>query len=361
MDTKERTAPPRRRRPAGSGAVRTKAANPARTRSATRQSKPVRHRRRRSAASTASQKRTGHKRVVRAPRENIPEAVYTMPQTLHYGKFLLRLASVAAVVIAMMMAVSIFFRVDTVSVLGTDKYTPWMIQEASGIQQGDALLTLSRARAAGKIRSALPYVDQVKIDIELPGTVRIELTELEATYAIEATNNTWWLISASGEAIEQIDSTAASGYTRIVGVKADGPRVNQVVAAAEDAIPTGEANDETEQTEEAEADGQPEDSVTVPTQAIETNRQRLQACLSILQTLESNGVIGQVVSVNVASLTDIQLQYGQRFQVKLGNTDRLDYKIGYMAQAVKQMEEYQAGVLDVSFEYREQGIFTPDA
>lgn len=357
MDTKERNTASRRRRPAQGRTTRKKTSNSARTRRETTQPRAGSDRRRRRASAAPSKRSTTHKRVVRAPREDIPEAVYTMPQSVRRGKFLLRLVSVVAVVIALMMVVSIFFRVDTVTVLGAKKYTPWMVREASGIQEGDALLTLSEARAAGKIRSALPYVDEVKIDIQLPGTVNIELTELEVTYAIQATDNTWWLISASGEAIEQIDGTAASAYTRIVGVQADAPRVNQAIVATADTAPT----EQTEETGETEEDEQRTDDVTLPTQMQETNAQRLQACLSILQSLENNGVIGQVVSVNVESLMDIQLQYGQRFQVKLGNTDKLDYKISYMTRAVEQMEEYQVGVLDVSFEYSEQGIFTPES
>ena len=342
MDTKERNAPVRRRKHNSAG------------RRTVGHRAPTRQRRR--PAPVAKPRR--EKRVIRAPREDIPEAVYTMPQPFRRGKFLLRLVSVVAVVMALMMAISIFFKVDTVTVLGAEKYTAWMVQEASGIQTGDGLLTLSKARAAGKIRSELAYVDEVKIGIQLPGTVNIEITELDVTYAISALDNTWWLISSDGRVLEQIDSTAASGYTKIIGVQADAPRADQTVTAAADA-PVAEATQESDTAEETEQT-QSADDVTLPTQAVETNAQRLEAALSILRSLENNGIIGQVASVNVQSLTDIQLQYGQRFQVKLGSADRLDYKVEYMAKAISQMEQYQSGVLDVSFEFREEGIFTPD-
>lgn len=292
-------------------------------------------------------------RRVKAPREDIPEAVYTMPQPLRKGKFLLRLVSVVAVVLAMVVALSIFFRVDTVTVLGAEKYTPWMIREASGIEDGDGLLTLSKARAAGKIKSALPYVDQVKIVRQLPSTVQIEITELAVTYAISAEDASWWLIDSSGEAVEPIEASAATGYTRIAGVTIQTPRQGQSVTAAET-----QTTESTEQTDSTEAS---DDGITIPTQPVETNAQRLSAALSILQSLEDNGVIGQVASINVVSLTDLQLQYGQRFLVKLGTSDRLSYKITYMTQMISQLEDHQTGELDVSFEFSEQGIFTPDS
>lgn len=288
-------------------------------------------------------------RRVKAPREDIPEAVYTMPQPLRKGKFLLRLVSVVAVVLSMVIAMSIFFRVDTVTVLGAEKYTPWMVREASGIEDGDGLLTLSKARAAGKIKSALPYVDQVKIIRQLPSTVQIEITELAVTYAIAAEDATWWLIDSDGEAVEPIEASAAIGYTRIAGLTIQTPRQGQSVTAAE-------AQTETEESTEASGDG-----ITIPTQPAETNAQRLAAALSILKSLEDNGAIGQVASINVLSLTDLELQYGQRFQVKLGSSDRISYKITYMTQMISQLEDHQTGVLDVSFEFSEQGIFTPDS
>ena len=329
MDTKEKKTPQRRRR---------------RTASAKRPD--VRKR-------PAPQRRTKQpQRRIKAPREDIPEAVYTMPQPLRKGKFLLRLVSVVAVVLAMVVALSIFFRVDTVTVLGAEKYTPWMVREASGIEDGDGLLTLSKARAAGKIKSALPYVDQVKIIRQLPSTVQIEITELAVTYAIAAEDASWWLIDSDGEAIERIEASAATGYTRIADVTIQTPRQGQSVVAAQDQTA------ESTETDSTEASG---DDITIPTQAPETNAQRLTAALSILQSLEDNGVIGQVASVNVLSLSDLQLQYGQRFLVKLGTSDRLSYKITYMTQMISQLEDHQTGELDVSFEFSEQGIFTPDS
>ena len=327
----------------------------------TKEKKPTRHRRRPAAAGKKpdTRKRPAPRRRVKqpqrrikAPREDIPEAVYTMPKPLPKGKFLMRMVSVVAVVLALVVALSIFFRVDTVTVLGAEKYTPWMVREASGIEDGDGLLTLSKARAAGKIKSALPYVDQVKIIRQLPSTVQIEITELAVTYAIAAEDASWWLIDSNGQAVEAIEPSAATGYTRIAGLTVQSPRQGQSVVAAE--IAKDESTEATESTGET-------DGVTIPTQPAETNAQRLSAALNILKCLEDNGVIGQVQSVNVVSLADLELQYGQRFQVKLGNADRLSYKITYMTQMISQLEDHQTGVLDVSFEFSEQGIFIPDS
>lgn len=341
MQTKDRAAPTRRRR-------------------RTTEKRPAPERKSRLAAAAANQRKRPARQVVKAPKAEIPEVVYTMPKPFRKGKFLLRLVSVVAVVIALVMAVSIFFKVETITVLGAQKYTAWAVREASGIQEGDPLLTLSEARAAGKIRAALPYVGDVKIDVKLPGTVSIEIRELDVTYAIEAEEG-WWLMAADGTLIQQIDATAAAGYTRVLGVKIQSPKEGRTVIPADDEV-IPEATETTAETEESsETKATLPEDVTLPDDSVPTPARRLEAALTILQGLEENGVIGEVESVDVTDVNDLMIQYSQRFRVKLGNDTALEYKLRYMASAVAQIEDYQTGVLDVSFAYSEQGIFTPES
>lgn len=55
--------------------------------------------------------------------------------------------------------------------------------EASGLELGDNLLTVSRARVAGNIKAALPYVDQVSVGRVLPDTVVISVKESQLVFA----------------------------------------------------------------------------------------------------------------------------------------------------------------------------------
>jgi cell division septal protein FtsQ len=222
--------------------------------------------------------------------------------------------------------------------------------EASGISVGDSLLSISDARIAGKIRLALPYVKEVRVGIKLPGTVNIQIEELEMTYAIQANDSTWWLIAADGRVIEQIEPSAASGYTQILGLQADGPRADQKVQAAEDRKEPAES----EQTTEADQSG-----ITLPTVDQITGAEKLDVVLTILAELENNGVIGQIVYLDVSNLNNIVMEYGQRFDIVLGTSENLAYKIAYMAQAITQLPEYETGELDVSFKYSEKALLNP--
>lgn len=279
----------------------------------------------------------------RGQPQQAPEVVYTPAPAMSRRKLLLRLLTVVAVVIALLFGMAVFFRVDVekTTVSGNNKYTAWEILQASGIEDGEGLLSLSRIAACGKIITALPYVKDVRIGISLPDTVRIYVQELPVTYACQSETGTWWLLSSEGKLVEQIDATSASNYTVLRGFVLASAHQGGTAQALETSSGGGTA---------------PEGESTVITV---TNAHRLSVALEILQALESCGSIGQVSNLDVSDTGEITMRYGSRFEILLGDDSRLPYKIRFMTQAIAQMAEYQSGVLDVSFRLREEAILTP--
>lgn len=275
--------------------------------------------------------RRSQEKVRRKPKREAPQVVYTAPRAFNSVGFLLRLGTVVAVVIALTFSISIFFKVDTVSVSGTETYTPWMVMEASGIKKGDNLLTLAKAKVSGRITASLPYIGSVRIGIQLPDTVNIEVTELDVVYAVQDSQNQWWLMTAEGRLVEQITDTTVQNYTQVLGVQLDAPAVGKQAAAVE-----------TENEEMARGSD------------------RLDAAMTIMQNLERNGIIGEVDSLNVENIGSLELWYGTQYHVKLGDTSRLEYKISCMSAAVNQMDDFRSGVLDISFTvWPDQPGYTP--
>jgi len=288
-------------------------------------------------------KASAGKRPVKEPQIQI---VYTPAKPFNRNRFLLRLATVVAVVLAFVLGMSIFFRAEKVTVSGAEKYTPWEIREASGIGDSDGLLGISEAKISARIRTKLPYVETVRVGIKLPDTVNIEITELDAVYAIEGDQNTWWLMDAEGRIVDQTNTAAA--YTQILGVKITGAVVGEPAVALEP---------ETEEPQEStgEATGP-----TIPTLPTVPARQQLEAALQILAALEANGILGSVEEVDVSDIKQLSMWYGSRYHVTLGDTGRLEYKVSAMKAAIQKMGEYQNGYLDVSFTtWHDQVGFTP--
>ena len=292
-----------------------------------------------------SAKRTKERAVEAKKAANRPNVTYTQPRPFNLNKLLLQLAVVIAVVLAVVIGLSVFFKVDRVVVYGNDAYSAWTIQEASGIEDGENLLTIGRPRACGKIITALPYVKTARIGIKLPDTVNIYIEEFDVSYAIADANEDWWLITSSGKVAEQIDKAKSNSYTKIEGVQLVGAVVGEQGVAYEVFEP--------EATDSADATEATEDAPLI----IVTANDRLKAALLILESLEANEIVGEVASVNVSSIFNMELRYGQRYQVKLGDTSQMDKKISQMKQSVAQLNDYQTGILDVSYTTWPDGPF----
>lgn len=276
-----------------------------------------------------------------ARRHDTPAVIYTAPQPFHVNRLFVQLLTVTAVVVALVVGMSVFFKVKTITVAGAETYSPWAVREASGIEEGDNLLTFSRARANAQIRAALPYVEKSRIGIKLPDTVIIYIEELDIAYAIKSGNGDWWLMNANGRVVDLIDSSTAESYTQIYGVALESPKPGEDAVAVED-IPT-----ETDESGEYIP-------VTV------TGAQRLYSALQILKALEANDIVGEAASVDVSRLDDIILWYGSRYQVNLGDSSNMEYKITCMNDAILKMSEYDSGILDISFTHWQDQIgYTP--
>ena len=281
------------------------------------------------------------KKRKQAVRFDTPAIVYTQPKPFNRNRLLVQLVTVLTVACAFVMGLSIFFKVEVITVSGAETYSPWAIREASGITEGANLLSFGQSRASAQIKANLPYVDSVRIGIKLPDTVNIVVEELDVVYSIKSTNGDWWLITSGGKIVEQIPGALAKNYTQVLGIQIDHPVPGEQAYAAE------ETPSETTET----GDVPP---ITV------TGAQQLKTALDILKALEDNDIVGEAANVNVSNLQNIEIWYGQRYQVDLGDNTRIDYKVACMYDAILQLNEYQTGMLDVSFTKKtDQVVYTP--
>lgn len=259
-----------------------------------------------------------------------PEVIYLPPKPMARSRFFLQLATVVAVVLALIFSLTLFFEVREVLVNGTAKYTPYEIWQASGIAMksettsGDGLLTFNRAQAAAKIKKQLPYVDTVRFDIRLPGTVIIDIVEVEVAYSVEASDGSWWLISSAGKVVERAQDGEHRKHTQITGVRLLNPALGEIAHAY-----------------------QPEPEGDTP--VVTSEAKRLTTALDIATYLEGRGIIGKVVSLDVSNLGDIQMWYGQQYLVKFGDDSQLSYKVEMLDRTIASLQSYQSGILDISF------------
>ena len=266
------------------------------------------------------------------------EVVYTPPAPLNRKKLLLRLITGVAVAVSVFLGCTVFFRVKEVVVSGNRQYTAWSIREASGIEEGQSLLAFGKTKAAGKIINELRYIKTVRVGITLPDTVNIHVQELEVIYAVQDTQDGWWMIAADGRVVEATTESKARETTVLKGFRLSEPKVGET------AVPAHVEEDQ-----------------ELP--VLVTDRERLEAALLVLTQLERCEILGDAASVDTTDPSNIQLWYGDAYQVLLGDPDRMDEKITMMTSVIaqhKQQGGYQSGVLDITLTENPNSVaYTP--
>ncbi len=250
------------------------------------------------------------------------DVVYTQPKPFNRNRFFLQLATVVAVVLAVLFGMSIFFKVRDVQVAGNVKYDAWTIREASGIMDGENLLTLSKAKIASNIEDKLTYADDIRIGIKLPDTVVIQIKELEVVYSAQDQTGSWWLLNSRGRVVDTCDKADAEKYTKIVGVLLESPVVGENAVAHE---------------------------LSTETDPLVLEKERLATAVTIMQELENAGFIGSMASIDVSKMTELELWYDNtRFQILLGDDSNLEKKLSDLHTVIeKQFTEKDTGILDI--------------
>ena len=80
-----------------------------------------------------------------------------------------------------------------------------------------------------------------------------------------------------------------------------------------------------------------------------TEPQKLDAALAVIAALDGTGILDHIVSINVEKEFDVVLQYDGRYEIRLGGTDDLAYKINYLTVILDRLSDFQAGTIDLTF------------
>lgn len=273
-----------------------------------------------------------------APKASPQDVVYTAPEPVNRKKLILYIATAVAVVLALFMACSVFFKVDKVKISGNRKYDDWTIYEASGIEKGDSLLTFGRSKACARIAQALPYVKIVRVGITLPDTVNIYIEELDVVYSVQDGTGNWWLLTSDGRVVEKATEEKAKKSTKIEGVLLDSPVAGKKAKALEIMAMTADLDDE---------------PVAI------TNQDRLNTALTIAYELERRGIMNTVSVINVENMTAIEIWYGTTYQIELGNAGEMDKKLDLMKATIEKRKEdgaTEGGILDITLEIYPDGV-----
>lgn len=145
--------------------------------------------------------------------------------------FLYKLLSVLLICTAIIVAMTLFFRVDSIVVTGQRRYTAEEIQAASGVELGSNMYLLNKYDIVRAIIGKLPYIEDIRVNRKLPDTLLIEVHESGRPFAL-LQDGSAWLISSTGKIVEQLPEGQAEQYGVVSGCQLLAPSVGTQLALA---------------------------------------------------------------------------------------------------------------------------------
>ena len=222
---------------------------------------------------------------------------------------LYKLLTLVVVCAAAVLALTLFFKVESVEVTGNSRYSAQEIQDACGVSLGDNLYLLSKPDMVQRLHQQLPYIDEVRITRRLPNTLCVQVTEFSTVYAVEQ-EGTVWLLTSGGKIVE---TAAERGDTPLIdGCELLAPSLGGDVSFALEL----------------------------------QNRQ--ESLFALLTALESAELTGDVRAIHLGDTTVLSMDYTERFTVEMPYGADYPRLLRYLTLVIEELETNLTGVIDLT-------------
>ena len=222
---------------------------------------------------------------------------------------LYKLLTLVVVCAAAVLALTLFFKVESVEVTGNSRYSAQEIQDACGVSLGDNLYLLSKPDMVQRLHQRLPYIDEVRITRSLPNTLRVQVTEFTTVYAVEQ-EGTVWLLTSGGKIVE---TAAERGDVPLIdGCELLAPSLGGDVSFALEL----------------------------------QNRQ--ESLFALLTALESAELTGDVRAIHLGDPTVLTMDYTERFSVEMPYSADYPRLLRYLTLVIEELETNLTGVIDLT-------------
>jgi Cell division septal protein len=268
-------------------------------------------------------------------------------RTLHY---ILIFSLLAAAGIALSMTV--FFNIAQIQVVGSERYDPVELVQASGVKVEDNLLRVSAKAVQAALLPSYPYLDTVTLRRVFPDTLEIHVTQSKPVGAI-VDGDEHVLITREGKVLER----------GIVFLGADTLLIRGVdTAAKQPGEYLGEWTPETRAAGETaeELAARRARNAALEAQA-ETAQEALLMIDRLLTAMQETG-FSHLTNIDLTDRTNMTAMYENRLLLMLGSEADLAYKLDWITEVVfNQLPAHAQGTIHAEDVVRNpvQGRYTP--
>lgn len=242
----------------------------------------------------------------------------------------------AVLVLGVVLSVNLLFKVTGFEVQNLDGskpadtgvYTEEEILSLLDLQEGDNLFGFSTADKARTLLQSLPYLDEVQVHAQLPGTVVVRIKPATERFALE-TDNGWLVLSDGLKVLRSADA------------QPDGLILLEAKLAAGQVTTPGSF---------LELESLASAQTFTPESGAATAADVLAA---LMERLDAEGLLPGTTLISLTDMSELNFLYEGRVSVLVGTANNLDYKIRFAAAILLDAEgsglsATDRGTLDVS-------------
>ena len=229
---------------------------------------------------------------------------------------------ITVIAAAVALSLTVLFKIDTIQVVGTSRYSAEEVIRAGGIQKGENLFLAKTAEAGAKVQQKLPYICTAKVSRRLPAKIVITVSEEPVSGALKY-NGKYAVIGTSGKILELADKMPEN-CPSIQGLKLSKVEVGKCIVY----------DDKTQQT-----------------------------AFQDISAAIAGTKLEKVTGIDLSVPYKMQIVYDKRITMNLGLASDLNYKLRFAKSILDggNFKSDERGVLDLSVAAdNEHAYFDPD-
>lgn len=218
--------------------------------------------------------------------------------------------SIAIISVGVVLVLSVFFKVGTVTIQGDRVYSNKEIIIKSGVEIGDNLFRVDEEELNEKLTRELPYIEKISLERQLPDTVIINVIATREVAALQAGTG-FVLVDHTGKVLDKDASMLREGVAVVNGITAK--------------------------------------SIVEGEKIVLGNENETDKFLSLLKGIKDSKIT-LLTEINLAENGEFELRYDDRITIKVGDVNNISKKLQRAIAAIEKENEinaYADGVLDL--------------
>lgn len=222
---------------------------------------------------------------------------------------LLKIMGACVICCAIFFAMTIFFKIQHITVTGDNPYSNEDVIDASGIEIGENTFFVNKFASIAKIYQECPYIDTIVMRRHLPSELEIAVTKCIGIAQIDYQGFPY-IIDKNGKILAKKTADDTNRYITVLGCEPNSMEIGKYIDFLQ--------------------------------------KEKEKTLLNVLLMAQKYGIIEQIENVNIDKLYNLTFEYTDRFTVVLGSAEKMEDKFKLLLAVEDELASAEKGTIDIS-------------